>query len=97
MGKYQRTKGANGERSIVNLLKEAGVPAKRISMLESGNVDKGDIEVAGCWKAQVKVGNQVPIFYYNAFTKDEAFVFSKKDRKGWLVTMNLETFLKLFS
>lgn len=36
MSSYQRTKGANGEREIVNLLKSHDIPAKRISMMESG-------------------------------------------------------------
>jgi hypothetical protein len=97
MSKYQRTKGANGEREVVNRLKEAGIPCKRISMMETGNIDKGDILVANVWKAQVKVGNQTPKFFYDAFTPEDKFLFSKRDRKDWLVTMPLSVFLELFA
>lgn len=97
MGKYQRTKGADAERELVIILKKAGVPCKRISMMETGNVDKGDLLVAGCWKAQSKIGKQVPKFYYDAFTPEDKFVFARRDRKEWLVTMRMDTFLELFS
>lgn len=96
MGKSQRRKGGDGERAIVNILKEHEVPAKRISMQETGGIDKGDIEVAGCWKGQVKVGKQVPDFDYKAMEDGSVFLFKKKDRKKWLVTMTLDFFLERF-
>jgi hypothetical protein len=97
MSKYQRTKGRRGEQEIVNLLKAGGIPCKRISMMETGNIDKGDILVADCWKGQVKIGAQTPKFFYDAFTPEDKFLFSKRDRKDWLVTMPLSVFLELFS
>lgn len=96
MGKSQRRKGGDGERAIVNILKEHGIPAKRISMMETGHEDKGDVEVAGCWKGQVKVGDQVPIFDYKALEDGSHYLFKKKDRKKWLVTMTLDFFLERF-
>jgi len=96
MGKMQRTKGGNGEREVVNILKKAGIPAKRISMMETGNIDKGDLLIAGCWKAQVKIGKQVPKFYYDAFTPEDKFVFARRDRKEWLITMRLDMFTEIF-
>jgi len=95
-GKYSRTKGANGERSIVNLLKERGVIAKRISMMETGGIDKGDVLVADIWKAQVKVGGHVPDFLYKVLDKGENMAFLKRDRKDWLVVLNLEWFIETF-
>jgi len=96
MGKSQRRKGGDGERAIVNLLKDNGVPAKRIAMMETGGIDKGDIEVAGCWHGQVKVGEYIPEFDYKAMEDGSEFLFKKKDRKKWLVTMTLDFFLERF-
>lgn len=98
MSKMQRTKGANGEREIVNTLKEAGVPAVRISMLETGNVRKGDVEleVAGVWKGSVKLGQHVPKFVYDARGNGEDFLFMRRDRSKWQVCMDLEFFLRYF-
>lgn len=96
MSKYQRTKGANGEREIVNLLKSHDIPAKRISMMESGNIDKGDILVAECWKAEVKVGKQVPDYFYKAMKEGEDMLFAKRDRKEWLVVMPVDKFIERF-
>ncbi len=96
MSKYQRNKGAGGEREIVNLLKEHGVPAKRISMNESNHEDKGDILVAECWKAEVKVGKQVPDYFYKAMKEGEDMLFAKRDRKEWLVVMPVNKFIERF-
>lgn len=97
MGKAQRTKGAAGEREIVNLLKEYGIPAKRISMMEANAIDKGDIEVGeGPNKdlGSVKRGQHVPKFVYDGLG-DCDFLFMRRDKQSWLVTMDLETFLFL--
>lgn len=96
MGKSQRVKGRRLEQEVVNLLKEYGVPAKRISMLESGRVDKGDIELCDVWKAEVKGGNQVPKFLYEARKEGEEMLIAKRDREKWLVTMDFEWFIKYF-
>lgn len=96
MSKYQRTKGRRGEQEIVNILKEGGIPAKRISMLETGAIDKGDILVAEVWKAEVKVGNQVPKYFYEAMKEGEDMLFCKRDRKEWLVVMPVDKFIERF-
>lgn len=95
----QRRKGAQGERNIVNLLKANGLTAKRISMMETGGIDKGDIEVnftGILQKAQVKVGKQIPKFIYDALA-DYPFLFMKGDRKRWIVTMPLEQLILLLT
>lgn len=96
MGKYQRDKGKRGEQEIVNVLKNSGVPAKRISMLETGGIDKGDVEVAGCWKAQVKIGKQVPEWIYKIKSDAEVMSFVKRDYKQWKIIMDLDFFLEHF-
>lgn len=96
MGAYQRRKGGQGERDIVNILKAAGVPAKRISMMESGGIDKGDILVAEVWKAEVKVGQQVPEYFYKAMKEGEDMLFCKRDRKEWLIVMPVDKFIERY-
>ena len=96
MSKSQRTKGRRFEQELVNILKENGVPAKRISMMETGGIDKGDVLVADIWKAEVKGGAQIPKFCYDARKSDEEYLFMKGDRKKWLVLMDLDFFLSKF-
>lgn len=95
-GSYSRNKGARLERELVNILKSAGTYAKRISMMETGGIDKGDIEVAGLWKAEVKGGDQVPKFVYEARKVGETLLFMKRDGKKWLICMDLDFFLEKF-
>lgn len=93
-GRYSRNKGARLERELVNILKANDIPAKRISMMETGGIDKGDVEIAGIWKGEVKGGSQVPKFVYTARKTDEEFLFLKRDRKKWLVVMDLDWFIE---
>ena len=96
MGALQRRKGANGDREIVNIFKAKGIPAKRISMMETGGIDKGDVLIAEVWKAECKVGMQVPDFVYKARKAGEELLLMKRDRKQWLICMDLELFLDKF-
>jgi len=90
-------KGKQAERDVVNILKEAGVPAKRIGLMETNHKDHGDVElnIAGIFKAQVKSGGHVPITLYK-FLEHEDLVFCKRDRNKWLVCMKLDLFLDKF-
>ena len=92
----QREKGARLERELVNVLKEAGIPAERISPMEAAGTRKGDLLVAGVWKAEVKGGLQIPKFIYEAKKEGEDMLFMKRDRRQWLVCMDLDWFLKKF-
>lgn len=94
MGKMQRTKGANGEREVVNLIKEAGFHAKRIAQMETNGVDKGDIELFEYELGSVKRGQHVPKFVYDGLG-DTNYLFMKRDREPWLVTLPLSHFLSL--
>lgn len=90
-------KGKNGEREIVNLLKERGLYAKRIGIMETNHEDKGDIEFGIVSEqkdiAQVKVGSHVPKKIYN-FLDHEDIAFVRRDREKWVVICDLEYFLK---
>ena len=90
-------KGKQAERDVTNILKLAGVPAKRIGGMETNHTDKGDVEldIAGIFKAQVKSGGHVPVTLYK-FLEHEDLVFCKRDRKKWLICMTLDFFLEKF-
>ena len=95
-GNHSRNKGRRLEQELVNLFKEYGIDAKRISMMESGRVDKGDIQVSLDWKCEVKGGSQIPQFLYKARKSDESLLFMKRDREKWLVCMDVEWFIRTF-
>ena len=90
-------KGKRGEREVVNMLKESGIPAKRIGGMETDHISKGDVEIelAGVWKAQVKSGSHVPLTNYK-FLEHEDFCFMKRDRQEWLVLMKYKFFEEKF-
>ncbi len=93
-GKYSRNKGRRLEQEIVRLLKEQGIDAQRISMIEAGHVSKGDLLINNKWKAEVKGGAQVPKFVYTAIKESEEILFMRRDREKWKVCVDLEWFLE---
>jgi hypothetical protein len=93
-GSYSRNKGRRLEQELVNLLKDAKIPAQRISMVETGHMLKGDLLVHKKWKAEVKGGSQVPKFLYTAMKDGEEILFMRRDREKWLVCMDLEWFIE---
>jgi Holliday junction resolvase len=94
-GKYSRDKGLRFEREIVNLLRSRGLDAKRISMQETGGIDKGDLKVLN-YRAEVKGGKQVPIFVYKARKTDEQLLFMRRDKCKWLVCMDFDFWIKTY-
>jgi hypothetical protein len=76
------------ELELKQILEESGVPATRIS---DGVYKLGEI-----WDAEVRYGKSVPEFLYKARKSDEVFLCAKRDRKKWVVVMDLEWFLKSF-
>lgn len=94
-GSYSRNKGRRLEQEIVNLLKDKKIDAKRISMVETGHLIKGDILINNTIKCEVKGGSQVPKFLYKARKDGEEILFSRRDRKHWIVSMDLEKFAEL--
>lgn len=95
-GSKSRDKGRRAEQEVVRIFKEHDVPAKRISMMETGGIDKGDVEVAGVWEAEVKSGGHVPKWIYDATKRDEHWLICKRDRKKWKLIVDLDWFLEKF-
>ena len=96
-GSYSRNKGRRLEQQAVLLFKRFGLPAKRISMMESNHEDTGDVLLNDEYKVEVKGGAQVPKWIYNVMKekKPDMLVF-KRDREKWLVCMDLEKFIEEF-
>jgi hypothetical protein len=95
MGKMQRRKGYLGEYQVNKILNKYGMVSKRVSPLEAGGAEWGDLQVAGNMVGSVKVGKQVPKFIYDS-KGDAEFLFIKRDRCKWIVCMDLEMFLEKF-
>lgn len=95
MSKTQRLKGKVGELEVVNILKENNISAKRISMMETNALDKGDIEIEKRFIGAVKRGQHVPIFLQKSLGSCD-FLFCRRDRQKWFVSMTLDQFLYLF-
>jgi len=94
-GKYSRNKGQRFERELVNLMRDYGIKAKRISMMETGGIDKGDVQIEQ-YRCEVKGGAQVPKFIYTARKTDEKLLFMRRDGKKWLVCMDMDLFMDKF-
>jgi len=95
-GNHSRTKGRRFEQELVNLFKDHGIDAKRVSMMETGHFDKGDVEIPENIKIEVKGGAQVPQFLYSARKKEEHVLCMRRDRMKWVVSMDLELFIERF-
>ncbi|MBN1162600.1 hypothetical protein JXA34_02540 [Patescibacteria group bacterium] len=95
-GNHSKNKGRRFEQELVNLFKEKGHDAQRISMLETGRILKGDVEVEKLGQVEVKGGSQVPVFLYKARKKEEHCLIVRRDREKWVICMDLEEFIEKF-
>ena len=94
-GAKSRNKGRRLEQEVVNFFKDHGfMNAKRISMLETGGVDKGDVKVDAL-TLEVKGGAQVPKFIYEAVKSEDHILVMRRDRMQWKICMDLERFIEM--
>ena len=94
MGKMQRRKGYRGEYILVRMLKKEGIQAKRIPLSGQTEYAKGDVDIEG-YRAEVKRRKNGFKQYYDWLSGND-FLFTKADRKPYLVTMTFDTFVKLW-
>ena len=92
MAAKSREKGYRGENEVVRILRAAGLPARRVSPLEAGGEEKGDVEIGGR-VAQVKLGSHVPMCL-GRWMKDADMLIVRRDRQPWLVVQTLEDWLE---
>lgn len=99
-GRAARNKGANGERELSNIFKERGYDTKRGMVfyhesdvtglpgihIECKRVEKLNVQTAmeQAIEESIKKADGIPT------------VFHRRNRKGWLVTMQLDDWLRLY-
>ncbi|MFA7156007.1 MAG: hypothetical protein WC112_09825 [Proteiniphilum sp.] len=98
-GRASRTKGANGEREVVNILREAGYDAHRTPHSGALVWMKGDL-TGTPWFVEVKRQESLRIPEWSAKAEEQAegkpaLVIFRRSREPWRVCLSLETFLKL--
>lgn len=101
MGKMSRDKGKRGELELANLLRLHGYDARRGQQFSGAN---GDPDVVGLPGIHIEVKRVEKLNLYKAMEQaaNDALegrvpvVFHRRNRKGWLVTMELEDWLNLY-
>lgn len=96
-----RQKGTAGERELANKLKEFGFDCRRGQQYSGAN---GDPDVVGIPGIHIECKRVERLNLYSAMEQSKRdsrenelpAVFHRKNRKGWLVTMELEDWMKLY-
>jgi hypothetical protein len=97
LAKKEREKGKRGEREVVKLLKEAGFEARRTAPLQAGETSGDpDVELDNKYRIEVKRRKNGFEQLYK-WLKNTDFLFVRADRKDYIVSMSLQTFLELYS
>lgn len=99
--KNSRAKGARGERELSNILKGHGYETRRGQQYCGSN---GDADVVGLPGIHIECKRVERLNIYDAIeqSKNDAkedevpCVFHRKDRKQWLVTMEMDEWMKLY-
>ena len=101
MAVNSKQKGAAGERELANLLKEYGYDTKR-SVQYNGK--DGQADVIGLPHIHCEVKRVEKLNLYNAMEQakrdakngDLPAVFHRKNRCNWMVSMELQDFMKIY-
>lgn len=96
-----RNKGAVGERELAGKLREYGYECRRGQQYSGAN---GDADVVGLPGIHIECKRVEKLNLYGALDQsvkdgkeDEIpTVFHRKNRRSWLVTMQLEDFMKIY-
>ena len=101
-GKSSQRKGADGERELAALLREYGYPVERGGSLSFGEVP----DLTGLPGVHIECKRNerlnVPEAMAQAVRDAEKFgdgaptVFHRRNRSGWLVTMRLPDWMKMY-
>ena len=96
-----RTKGKTGELELARILREHGYQSRRGQQYCGAS---GDADVTGLPGVHIEVKRVEALNYYGAMEQSRSdarpgelpVVAHRKNRKPWLVTMDLEDFLELY-
>lgn len=97
-----RQKGAGGERELSRILREYGYNCRRGQQYSGAN---GDADVVGlpgvhieCKRVErLNLSEAMKQAVRDAETVEVPAVFHRKNREGWLVTMQLEDWIKMYA
>ena len=104
MGARSKRKGSEGEREFLQLLKSAGIEAKRNDQMFIGGVDNPDISARIGGRAfHFEVKRTERFRLYDAVEQAQSdanghrvpVVAHRMNRRPWVVVLSLEDFLKL--
>lgn len=98
-----KAKGKRAELQLVNILKEHGYPCRR-SVQYSGKAEEGQADIIGLDRIHIEckaveklnVSNAIKQAIRDCKDGEMPTVFHKKNREGWLVTMRIEDWLRLY-
>ena len=103
MGKREQRKGADGERELVQLLNGYGYDTQRGGSLTYGSVP----DVYGLAGVHIEVKRQEALDLWQAIKQAEQdaerfkdglpAVFHRKSRQGWIVSMTLDNWIRLYN
>jgi len=97
-----RTKGANGERELAQVLREYGFNARRGQQFSGANgdpdvvTDMENLHIECKRVERLNVDTAMEQSVKDARDGEMPVVMHRKNRKAWLVTMRLEDFIKLY-
>lgn len=100
-GKASRDKGKRGERELASKLREYGFDCRRGQQFSGAN---GDADVVGlpgihieCKRVEkLNIENAMAQARHDARAGELATVMHRKDHCSWLVTMDLESFMRIY-
>lgn len=104
IGRASRARGKRGELSLVHVLRDAGLEARRTAQYCG---KEGTSDVVGIKGLHVEVKNQERLNIWEALSQskrdaeaegngDIPAVFFKRNRSGWYVVLPLEDFIRLY-
>ena len=98
-----KQKGKRGELEFCQELKKYGYECRR-SVQYNGKADEGNADIVGLPHIHAEIKRVEQLNLYNAMDQakrdakndDYPTVFHRKNRCGWLVTMELDSFMDLY-
>ncbi len=97
MGATSRRKGVRAEQTVVNILKAAGLDARRVPLSGAAEGYPGDVKVMKGGEEltlEVKIGSSVPLTPYRWLGDNHAVVM-RRDGCQWLVVMPLASWVEV--
>ena len=98
MGKYNRTKGQKGVNELLDLLNGDGLDVQSVDASGAIKREVGDIVLRfhkKKYSLEVKREEKLPTKTLESAKADSDILVLRKNREGWKVYMNLETFVML--